>query len=46
MTGVGPGIQYAGTRAVENGRRGIRDHPLSRMITSVQDAAPAFNGVT
>jgi hypothetical protein len=33
------GIQYAVTNVVENGRRGILDHPLSRMMTAVQDGA-------
>jgi hypothetical protein len=39
------GIQYAVTSALNKNRRGMLDHPLSRMMTSVQDAAPALHGV-
>src|SRR6266481_1489674 len=38
------GVQYAVTPKVEQNRHGILDHPLSRMMTSVQDAAPARGG--
>jgi len=38
------GIQYAVTPAFEKNRRGILDHPLSRMMTTVQDAVPALHG--
>jgi hypothetical protein len=34
------GIQYAVKPEIERKWRGILDHPLSRMMTSVQDAAP------
>jgi hypothetical protein len=35
------GIQYAVTPKLNGKRRGILDHPLSRMMTSVQDALRA-----
>ncbi len=38
------GIQYAMTPAFEKNQRGILDHPLSRMMTTVQDAVPALHG--
>jgi hypothetical protein len=38
------GIQYAMTPKFEPRRRGVLDHPLSRMMTSVQDAASAHHG--
>jgi hypothetical protein len=34
------GIQYAVTPEMEQKSRGILDRPLSRRMTSVQDAAP------
>jgi hypothetical protein len=38
------GIQFAVTPAFEKNRRGILDHPLSRMMTTVQDAVPVLHG--
>src|ERR1700732_1097669 len=38
------GIQYAVTATFEKNQRGILDHPLSRMMTTVQDAVPALHG--
>ena len=38
------GIQYAVTPAFNKNRRGILDHPLSRMMTVVQDVTPALHG--
>jgi hypothetical protein len=36
------GVQYAVTATFEKNRPGILDHPLSRMMTTVQDTVPAL----